>query len=164
MVHEMEMGDLKPIDLYDTMREGEEYTILLESLEGEEKTARYSILGFDPLIRFESKGSSCMITGKETSQLIRGNPVTILKRLMSEIEFEDPHPPLRFSGGCVGYFGYDVVRFFEHLPDENPDDLNTSDAQFIFPRVFVIFDHKRKTINMMYNRTDEQMSDCHPAQ
>jgi anthranilate synthase component 1 len=161
ILRELEMGDIQPVDLYDVISSGNSYSFLLESLEGEEKTTRYSILGFDPLIRFESMGSLCMITGKENSQLINGDPVNVLKGLMSEIEFQEPHLPLRFSGGCVGYFGYDVVRFFEHLPDENPDDLGASDAQFIFPQVLVIFDHKQKSLHMIYNRTDERLSDCH---
>ena len=48
---------------------------------------------------------------------------------------------LRFCGGLVGYIGYDAARFFEKIPDKNPDELNFPDAMFMLNDLVVIFDH-----------------------
>ena len=47
----------------------------------------------------------------------------------------------RFCGGLVGYLGYDVVRFFERLPDQPKDDLQLPDVLFVLAKDLVIFDH-----------------------
>ncbi|HLK59453.1 MAG TPA: anthranilate synthase component I, partial [Chthonomonadaceae bacterium] len=62
----------------------------------------------------------------------------------------NPNLP-RFCGGAVGFFGYDVVRFFEKLPDNNPDELNVDDACFLFTDTLVIFDHVRRNVKVVAN-------------
>jgi anthranilate synthase component 1 len=46
-----------------------------------------------------------------------------------------------FVGGAVGYLGYDMVRFYESIPNENPDDLQFPESLFIFPEEVIVFDH-----------------------
>jgi anthranilate synthase component 1 len=57
----------------------------------------------------------------------------------------------RFSGGAVGYIGYDAVRYFEKLPDKNPDDLDLPDLFFMITDTILIFDHVRHTIKIVSN-------------
>jgi anthranilate synthase component 1 len=58
-----------------------------------------------------------------------------------------PHPKLpRFCGGAVGYAGYDIVRYTEHLPNAPLDDRRLPDMSFAFYDRMVIFDHVQKTI------------------
>ncbi len=58
-----------------------------------------------------------------------------------------PHPKLpRFCGGAVGYAGYDIVRYAEHLPNAPRDDRKLPDMSFAFYDRMVIFDHVQKTI------------------
>lgn len=156
MLQGTEMGGLLPVDLYEALSRGRQYSFLLESLEGEEKIARYSILGFDPFLRFQSKRDAITVSAGGKAIHARGDPITILQDLMSRIRVKNPIGSLRFSGGAVGYFGYDMVRFFEELPDTNPDDLNIPDCYLIFPRQIVVFDHRQKSITMIYSATDER--------
>ena len=120
----------------------ERYSFLLESMEGEEKVARYSFLGWDPFVIFRSKGRHVEVRRDGRRTVSRGDPVEALKNVLRGFN----HPPRgalpRFSGGAVGFFGYDTVRFFEDLPDRNPDDLGLPDSCFIFPRMVLVFDHK----------------------
>ena len=57
----------------------------------------------------------------------------------------------RFSGGLVGYMGYDMVRFFENIPDKNPDDLQVPDSVFIMADSLVIFDHSTHKVKIVVN-------------
>lgn len=57
----------------------------------------------------------------------------------------------RFYGGLVGYIGYDTARFFEKLPDKNPDDLKTPDAVLMLSDTLLIFDHVNHTIKIVSN-------------
>lgn len=140
--------------------EGPPYAFLLESVEGGERIARYSFLGcsVDRIIR--SKGNNVQITrGGETSsiQLSPGqDPLHILKQELHRLRYvPDPNLP-RFCGGAVGFISYDMVRFFEELPDSTVDDLNVPDCFFVFTDTLLIFDHVKHRIRIVCNtRVDE---------
>ncbi len=131
------------------------YAFLLESVEGGERIGRYSFLGSKPSLVFRSKGRTAHITEEgetRTETIEQGqDPLTLIKQLMSRYQYiENPALP-RFCGGAVGFFGYDVVRFFEDLSDTNPDDLQVDDATFLFTDTLVIFDHVRHRILIVCN-------------
>lgn len=133
----------------------ENYAFLLESVEGGERIGRYSCLGIDPSLVMRSRDREVTFIQKgktETRQLQAGeDPLTILKELMGRYQFvESPELP-RFCGGAVGFFSYDVVRFFEELPDNNPDELGMDDACFLFTDSLLIFDHVRHRIKVLCN-------------
>ena len=128
---------------------------LLESVEGGERIGRYSYIGINPSIILRTKGNVATLTenGGETKiEILNGeDPLTILQNLFSRYRFvESPGLP-RFCGGAVGFFGYDVVRFFEQLPDSTPDELMVDDACFLFTDTIVIFDHVRHRILALCN-------------
>ena len=102
-----------------------DHCFLLESVEGGEKWARYSFLGFNPSTIFKSKGSRVEIVADgKTTVTITPDPLSLLKALMKQYcPVEVPGLP-RFFGGAVGYISYDMVRFFEKLPAGSEDDLN----------------------------------------
>jgi anthranilate synthase component 1 len=62
-----------------------------------------------------------------------------------------PEPGLPdFCGGAVGYLGWDVVRFFEKLPDAPPDDRDLDDARLLLTDTLLIFDSVRHTIKILH--------------
>jgi anthranilate synthase component 1 len=128
---------------------------LLESVAGGENIARYSYLAVDPYRLFTARGRAITITegGREhVSVLPPGqDPLHALKRLMDEYAFVPIPGWERFCGGAVGYIGYDMVRFFEELPDENPDDLGLPDCALMFARTIVIFDHVMHRVRVLSN-------------
>jgi len=142
---------------------GGPYSFLLESVEGGETLGRYSFLGTQPAQVFKSRGPAVEITqGGETRRLtlVRGeDPLTILKRLMAQYRFV-PSPELPpFCGGAVGYMSYDLVRFFERLPDETVDDLGFPDSIFIFTDTLLVFDHVRHRLKVLNNALVEGDAD-----
>lgn len=145
-----------PVSAYLKVRAaGNGYSFLLESVSGSESVARYSYLGTAPYRTVASRGTEVIITTdgiSDVRQLQDGeDPLDVVKQLMAEYEFVLPDSPDRFYGGAVGYLSYDMVRFFEDIPDENPDDLDLPECQFMFTDTLVIFDHVLHRIRVVAN-------------
>lgn len=131
------------------------YSFLLESVEGQEKIARYSFLGSNPSLVFQSKAKSIKIIypqkNKTDSFLTRSDPLDEIKKIMKGFKAVHVRGLPRFYGGFVGFIGYDMARFFEELPDKNPDDLKIPDALLILTDTVLIFDHVNHTIKILSN-------------
>lgn len=134
---------------------GGEYSFLLESVEGGERMARYSFLGSGTNLVIKSKGRQVELTRNgvpEQITLEQGKDVLdVLKHELGSLSYvPDPDLP-RFCGGAVGFFSYDIVRFFEDLPDSTVDDLGLADCTLIFTDTLLIFDHVRHRIRIVCN-------------
>ncbi len=131
------------------------YAFLLESVEGQEKLARYSFLGSDPALIFSSKGRNIEIrynTKKKTERFVTDtDPLSEIKKVMQGFKAVPVSGLPRFYGGLVGYMGYDTVRFFERIPDKNPDELDIADTFFMLTDTILLFDHVNHTIKVVAN-------------
>jgi len=145
-----------PVSAFLKIREGT-YCYLLESVEGGEKIAQYSFMGANPSIVFRSKSRQVeIVRGENVEKFECDDPLAALKDLMSGYNLV-PEPDLpRFHGGAVGYVGYDSVRFFEQLPETNPDDLGLPDCYFMLTDTILIFDHVNHTIKVVSNAHVEE--------
>ena len=124
------------------------YGFLLESLEGGERWARYTFLATDPreVYRYRDRECSRWTAGTGWRVVERDiAPLDHLGRLLRR------HPPVsvpglpRFTGGAVGYLGYDIVRTIESLPDAPPDDRDLPDAVLMVTDTLLVLDN-------LYNR------------
>ncbi len=116
-----------PVALMRSLLAGEGPCFLLESVEGGDRVARWSFLGAAP---------SGEISGAA------GDPFALLKALPTAAPAAgDDLPP--FTGGAVGYAGYDAVRRLERLPSVNPDPVGLPDAWFGVFDTIIAFDHAR---------------------
>lgn len=150
------LADLEtPVSAYLKIAEKSAYSFLLESVEGQEKIARYSFVAENPELVFQSKGQTATIThyknGKHSTQTktILKSPLSFIREIMAQFKFvEVPNLP-RFCGGLVGYMGYDTVRFFENLPRKPKDDLKLPDTIFVLAKNLIIFDHVNHKIKIV---------------
>ena len=150
------LGDLDtPVSAYFKIAAKSKYSFLLESVEGEEKIARFSFLAKDPELILESKNQTAKITRfvkgrakSETAQII-DTPLTFIRQIMSKYKFVELPGLPRFCGGMVGYLGYDVVRFFERLPSTTQDDLKLPDMNLMLAKEIIIFDHINHKIQIV---------------
>lgn len=130
-----------------------DYGFLFESVEGQEKIARYSFLGSNPYFVFKAKNKNIEIIypgRKKVKRFITAtNPLDEIRRIMRGFVPAEVGGLPRFYGGLVGYIGYDAVRFFEEIPDKNPDDLGMADFTFMFTDTLLVFDHVRHTIKII---------------
>src|SRR5213595_2704600 len=124
---------------------------LFESAERNEESGRFSFIGFDPLVLFNS--ADC-----------EGDPLTKLQEILSRFQFfARPHVP-HFVGGAVGYIGYDVVRFFEPTVPIHPrDDLKNPEMMFMIPRILIVFDHRFRKLRLICNAHIENNTSAEDA-
>lgn len=121
------------------------YSYLFESVEGGEQWGRYSIIGLPCQTVIKVYGHNITIekNGKiqETSEV--ENPLDWLEEYRSQFRVADVPGLPRFTGGLVGYFGYDTIRYIEpRLADcEKPDPLNTPDILMMVSEELVVFDN-----------------------
>ena len=131
---------LTPVSAFLKLEKDRPYAFLLESVEGGETVARYSFLGCDPFLitRYRKDQPSDEFMQNLRSTLRRFKSVTL------------PNLP-PFTGGAVGYFGYDMVRAIENIPDTGRDDLGVDDAVLMFYKTVLAFDHLRHQIHIISN-------------
>ncbi|MHC4563272.1 MAG: anthranilate synthase component I [Planctomycetota bacterium] len=125
---------------------------LLESVVGGERIARYSFAGADPFLTFTVRGDQIAIRrpgGEET--VTSTNPLVELAGLLDGYTHVHHSGLPRFTGGLVGYAAYDMIRYYENLPNAPADDRNLPDLAFGLYRSMVIFDHVSKTIKVVCN-------------
>ncbi len=148
---------LTPVSAYERLVASGDvrYSFLLESVEGGERVGRYSILGRNPSKVLRSRGLRATIDcngAVEQVAIPEGeDPLLLIKNMMMQYNYVSRPGLPRFCGGAVGFFSYDVVRFFEDLPDTNEDPLQADDACFFFTDTLVIFDHVRHKLILLCN-------------
>jgi len=126
---------------------------LLESVVGGERIARYSFAAADPQTTVTARRDDMTIwrRGRGEESITTHDPLAELGRLLSD--YRHVHLPAlpRFTGGLVGYAGYDLIRYYEDFGDGPPDDRGLPDLCFGLYRTMVIFDHVSKTIKVTAN-------------
>jgi anthranilate synthase component 1 len=130
-----------------------DYSYLLESVEGGVKIARYSFLGCDPSLVIKTRNNNIeIIKGKKKKiYTTKDDPLNEVKKIISSYKFVDVEGLPRFCGGLVGYIGYDMVRYFEDIPDDNVDRLKLPDTTFMLTDTILIFDHIDHIIKVVCN-------------
>lgn len=139
-----------PISLFKRF-EDSSYCFLLESVEGGEKWARYSFIGRNPFLIVRSEGKKVYMEYNMGCTVQEGNPLDILKNLMEKHKGTKlPHMP-RFNGGAVGFLGYDLIRYFENLPEKHEDEIGIPESHFMFTDEVIAFDHLKQKIHIIVN-------------
>ncbi len=131
---------------------------LLESVEGGERLARYSFLGFGKAFELRMDSDSLTINGDK-----RPRPTTqqayldVLREALSLAPRPKPEvAELPFSGGLVGVSGYDVVRLFERLPRNTTPQTNVPDAAFAATESLLVFDHLTRRVALLHDGPDDE--------
>ncbi len=132
----------------------EPYTYLFESVQGGEKWGRYSIIGLpsDTLLKVVDR----TITIEQSGQVLETHevedPLAFIEQYQQQFKVPElPNLP-RFTGGLVGYFGYDIVRYIEKRLDEGarrknkPDPIGTPDILLMLSNDVVVFDTLRGSL------------------
>jgi anthranilate synthase component 1 len=133
---------------------------LFESVVGGEKVGRYSFVLVGPFLHITAYQNRVVITeGGETTETTCDDPLDFLRRQIQRFRTIHPHDPHLppFVGGAVGYAGYDVVRYTEHLPNPPSDDRHLPDLSFAFYDQVIVFDNITKTMMIVaLARLDQQ--------
>ncbi len=133
-----------PLSVYLKLADGPN-SYLFESVQGGEKWGRYSIIGLPCHTLLKVHGHKVTIEdkGQVLEQLEVEDPLEFIEKFQSRYQVaEDEHLP-RFTGGLVGYFGYDTIRYIEprlaNCP--NPDLIDNPDIMLMVSDEVVVFDN-----------------------
>jgi anthranilate synthase component 1 len=139
-----------PISAFLRLR-GLPHPYLLESVEGAEKVARYSFLGAQPRMILRAFPTHVEIDEGGVVRRTTQDPLEAARAMMQRYRpVADPTLP-RFYGGLVGWFGYDLVRTIEHLPNRPSDDRGLPVCSLQLADTVMIFDHLRHRIRIVAN-------------
>jgi anthranilate synthase component 1 len=127
-------------------------------LEGPQKLAQYSFIGFNPRLSITVKNGVAVTrderTGEENKQHVTDPLSAIQQALKNRVLL---NKDFRFIGGAVGYISYDVVRYWEKLPLKTRDATGFPDVQMGVFDDGIVFDHRQKTA--YYYFLDEDQSE-----
>ena len=151
------VGDsLTPVSAFHKLDAGR-CACLFESVIGGEKVGRYSFLAAHPFFEIEAYERRVTVNSPSgvsasgapilvSRQFECANPLEELRRRVEGVRAATLSELPPFCSGAVGYAGYDIVRYQEHLPNAPPDDRQVPDLAFAFYDQMVVFDHVAKTI------------------
>jgi anthranilate synthase component 1 len=143
------MGDtLTPVIAFRKIQDGD-WSFLFESVIGGERLGRYSFVGSRPFLRFQAWDRNVRIddvTLGNTRELWHDDPLKLLEETLADYRTPVMSDLPRFSGGAVGYAGYDTVRYVERLDHPPLDDRKLPDLCFALYDRMVIFDHINKAL------------------
>ncbi len=137
---------LTPVSAFHKMDEGR-CACLFESVIGGERVGRYSFLASEPYLLLEAHQNQVTIdAGGQIEKFTSADPLAELEQRVHAIRAARLAELPPFTSGAVGYAGYDVVRYTEHLPNPPTDDRQLPDLSFAFYDHMVVFDHITKAI------------------
>ncbi|NOZ52042.1 MAG: anthranilate synthase component I [Gammaproteobacteria bacterium] len=155
-----------PLSTYLKLTDDGPYSYLFESLQGGEKWGRYSIIGLPcrTLIRVTDRRISVLENNSVKQEFDCEDPLTWVADFHQRVKSPDVEHLPRFSGGLVGYFGYDTVRYIEPRLGvcPNPDTLGTPDIVLMVSDEVVVFDNLRgKLVLVVYVDPGEASDDAY---
>jgi anthranilate synthase component 1 len=145
---------LTPVSAFEVLCR-DRHAFLLESVVGGERVARYSFIATGPKLVYQATQgrASIQADSRPTREFNTTDPLADLQQLLPHRRyFQDKKLPA-FTGGLVGYAGYDTIRYYEgeKLTSPPPDDRKLPDVLFGLYGELVIFDHVDKTIKVVAN-------------
>jgi anthranilate synthase component 1 len=153
---------LTPVSAFLKIAEHSDYAFLFESVEGGEQVARYSFLGKDPFLVLRQRAGKTIIDRSGVTTESDEPFVRALRRLMAE--FQSPFVPglPRFTGGAVGFIGYDASPLFEPAlldawaqapwrTNGTADPETEDEAGFMLFDTVLAFDHVKHRILIIAN-------------
>ena len=160
---DVHLDDVTPLTIYSQIS-NKSNTFLLESVEGGETWAQYSIVGLDCLDTIKVTGNTIEIkTGNQISSFISDNPLDEIQELISGLKTPEIKDLPRFYGGYVGFFAYESAKYAE----KRIADLVSKDSKFDehMPEIFlvkaeklIVYDNTDQSIQIIFNVDPSKIS------
>lgn len=180
LVYRRLVNDLEtPVSAYLKLAGSRQNAFLLESVEGGEQLARFSIIGLRPDVIWRCRNGRSQINEDAAADPHAfvdetGAPLDNLKRLLAQSQLTPPTGAPPMAAGVFGYLGYDMARQMEAFAAPPPAAIDTPDSLFIRPTVVAVFDNIRQEILLYspvrttngvsaraaYSRASERLADA----
>jgi anthranilate synthase component 1 len=140
-----------PVSIYLSLRSNLYPSFLLESVEPDEKIGRYSFVGTDPLLLIKAKGDLIEIESGTNKEQRHGKVIDVLEEYSRRYRNVANSEQQGFSGGFLGFYGYDRVQEIEKVPLRPPGKEDAPDAMFGLFNMVVKFDHLHQLMTVTCN-------------
>ena len=157
-VYETFIADMEtPISIFQKYV-GEELGFLLESKDLKDASkGRYSFISKNPFDRLSYLDKDIMVDGKKVETELKF--MEYFQEKLRNFEVKNPDK-LPFVGGAYGTMAYDIIREFEDIPDNNPDELRVPDSDMFFVKEGVIYDHFHEKITIVVLAEENDMEEA----
>ncbi|HEY0556360.1 MAG TPA: anthranilate synthase component I [Thermoanaerobaculia bacterium] len=155
-IREFLADSLTPLAVYRRLSAISPYRFLLESVAGGDRVSRFSFLGAAPREIYRLYPDHLEVEIKGERRRLPGEPLAELHEVFRTISSEPG--PVPFTGGFVGYFGYDLIRLVERLPDRPADPFDLPVALFARFDTLVVFDNAYQRVLAIANEIEGEVS------
>ncbi len=154
LVHRVLVADTQtPVSAFLKLADGQKNCFLLESVEGGEVRGRFSVIGLHPDLIWRCHNSQAEInrTPAESENFVADthSPLESLRQVMAESAMKDTGDLPPMAAGLFGYFGYDMIRHIERIPNANEATIDAAASVFLRPSLIAIFDSLKDTITFV---------------
>ncbi len=155
-----------PIEVLKTLKSSSSHCYMLESLEGASKWGRYTFLGYDPLLELTCINGTVCINSQVDIDVDMHEPIRCIQQILNQYKSPRLTDFPSFTGGLVGYFSYDFIKYSEpSLKLDAKDDENFKDIDLMLFDKVIAFDHFKQQIILIVNiRTDTLKENYQKAQ
>ncbi len=131
---------------------------LLESVEGGERLARYSFIGFGDCLEVRLDAAGLKVGGVQSPRpQSKREFLDALRGALAQAPQPLPEVPgVPLLGGLVGYTAYDAVRYFERVPGRSLDATDTPHAHYVAPQSLLVFDHLTRTVALLHDGSEAE--------
>ena len=155
-----------PLSVYKKLA-NKPFSYLFESVEGGEKWARYSLIGLpsSTIIKVFNNEIQIWEGGEIYAEFTSADPLKFLEEYQENIRVKQSNDLPAFTGGLVGYLGYDCIRYIEPKLSHSdlPDPLGTPDALFMLSEEVAVFDNLNNKLHLIVLSESESMQDIFKA-
>ncbi|MDR2623545.1 MAG: anthranilate synthase component I family protein [Methanobrevibacter sp.] len=161
------LSDIRtPIEVLKILKNKSKHCFILESMEDSENWGRYTILGFDPILEITCENGSLKIKGYKNLSKKTKNPKKYINQIIEENRSPNISKLPPFTGGLVGYFAYDYVKYVEPSLKLTENSIKEEDSQttesfkdvdlMLFNKV-IVFDNLKQKIFLIVNIRTENV-------
>ncbi len=151
-VREFLADSLTPLAVYRRLSKVSPHRFLFESVSGGERVSRFSFLGAAPREIYRLYPDRLEVERRGRTENLPGEPLAALHEVLGSVASESGSIP--FTGGFVGYFGYDLIRLVERLPHRPPDPFELPVVLLARFDTLVLFDHAHQRVLAIANEVE----------
>ena len=144
---------ITPVQLLKILMEASGHCFILESAGDNENWGRYTFLGYDPKLTITCKDNNVkIVSGGSVKEFVTEDPDDYIRQILNENRSPVLDNMPSFTGGLVGYFAYDHIKYFEpSLKSETNDSENFNDLDLMLFDKVIAFDNFRQKIILIVN-------------
>ncbi len=166
--YELLVDSFTPIQLFNCLHENYKNCFILESVDNKDQWGRYSYIGINPKAEYKLKNHVATVRefDKDSVEIKVDNPIEFFSDILDNYKSPKFNNRPKLTGGLIGYFAYDVARYFEKTLVNPPvDDLNMPDADLFLFDELIAYDHLSNKAVIIINihaseNTEEKYAKC----